>query len=76
MDYNATNLFDGGKNYFQTIAKRMENLFEDKTPWLDSVPNNAGDSLPGSSDIVFIPYLKMNEITSFVIPLCCILITA
>ena len=44
---------------FKVLAHEMEQKIEaTKTPWLDPVFNNSSGYLPGSVDIVFIPYVE------------------
>ena len=46
------------REQFQVFAQQMENSFTDKSPWLDAVFNESGNSIPGSCDVIFIPYLE------------------
>ena len=46
------------KEQFQAISKEVEDSFEDNNPWLDAVFDKSGNSFPGSSDVIFIPYLE------------------
>tara|TARA_Y100001968_G_scaffold330993_1_gene384297 strand:- start:293 stop:1534 length:1242 start_codon:yes stop_codon:yes gene_type:complete len=47
------------KNNFQTIAFEMEKeIGRNEDPWMDKTISVEGDSFPGSSDIIFIPYLE------------------
>ncbi len=44
---------------FELIAKEMDTLLSSsRGPWLDQTVNDSGDIIPGSSDVVFIPYLE------------------
>ncbi len=44
---------------FQEVARQMERELQTSTgPWLDPITDSSGTSLPGSSDVVFIPYLE------------------
>ncbi len=47
------------KAYFQKVALELEKKLKSTTePWLDPVYNSAEYSSPGSTDIIFIPYLE------------------
>ncbi len=47
------------QKYFQFVANEMDNLLSQTNgPWLDKAFNDSGNIIPGSSDIVFIPYLE------------------
>ncbi len=47
------------KEQFQALAKKMEAEFlQTKGAWLDPSHNSADFLIPGSSDVVFIPYLE------------------
>ncbi len=47
------------KNNFQQVAHEMGKRLEDcKSKWLDPAFNKSEKSIPGSSDVVFIPYLE------------------
>ncbi|WP_320667355.1 glutathione S-transferase [Prochlorococcus sp. MIT 1307] len=47
------------KEHFQEVAREMERqLIVNQEPWLDPVFHSSGKSFPGSSDVVFIPYLE------------------
>ena len=46
------------REQFQRLAQEMEYSFLDELPWLDAAIDKSGCSLPGSSDVIFIPYLE------------------
>ncbi len=47
------------KEQFQRIANELENeLSKEEGPWLDSTFSSQKQSIPGSIDIIFIPYLE------------------
>ncbi len=46
------------KKHFQEVAQEMEHWLDSDNPWLDAALEEPGKSLPGSSDVVFIPYLE------------------
>ncbi len=47
------------KDIFQSVAREMENNIQiSNTPWLDPIFDDSGNSLPGSADVIFIPYLE------------------
>ena len=46
------------KESFQAIAQSMEESLKAESPFLDTILDDSGNSSPGSSDIIFIPYLE------------------
>ncbi len=47
------------KEQFKKIAKEFEKRLKNKEgPFLDILPDNSGNSLPGSSDVIFIPFIE------------------
>ena len=47
------------KEYFREIAKEMEfELSLNDGPWLDQTLNQEGNPIPGTSDLVFVPYVE------------------
>ncbi len=60
------------KKQFQVVAQELEDqLNTGKEPWLDPVFKNSKYSYPGSSDVIFIPYVeRMNASLTYYKGLC------